>query len=222
MNNDLKRARTNDEKYFRRTQILDSAELLFEEVGYESFSMANLAKIAGVVKGTLYLYFRTREEVFLTLYNQSLIRWSGVFLDGLQPGMSDQDYAETLYETAMADGSFVPLLARLEHVIEHNVSIEKLVESKRSFIQRIGFITNATESAISLNQTQAAEVVRTMGVLLVGATRADQAPNLDGEEIPADVQSLMDLFSSKNMFITNACRIIAAIRADGGWDQGKH
>jgi len=214
MNNDLKRARTNDEKYFRRTQILDSAELLFEEVGYESFSMANLAKIAGVVKGTLYLYFRTREEVFLTLYNQSLARWSEVFLSRLKSAMSDHDYACALYETAMADGSFVPLLARLEHVIEHNVSIEKLVESKRSFIQRVGFITNATESAISLNQTQAAEVVRTMGVLLVGATRADQAPNLDGEEIPADVQSLMDLFSSKNMFVKNACRIIAAIRAE--------
>jgi len=214
MNNDLKRARTNDEKYFRRTQILDSAELLFEEVGYESFSMANLAKTAGVVKGTLYLYFRTREEVFLTLYNQSLARWSEVFLSRLKSAMSDHDYACALYETAMADGSFVPLLARLEHVIEHNVSIEKLVESKRSFIQRIGFITNATESAISLNQTQAAEVVRTMGVLLVGATRADQAPNLDGEEIPADVQSLMDLFSSKNMFVKNACRIIAAIRAE--------
>ena len=214
MNNDLKRARTNDEKHFRRTQILDSAELLFEEVGYESFSMANLAKTAGVVKGTLYLYFRTREEVFLTLYNQSLARWSEVFLSRLKSAMSDHDYACALYETAMADGSFVPLLARLEHVIEHNVSIEKLVESKRSFIQRVGFITNATESAISLNQTQAAEVVRTMGVLLVGATRADQAPNLDGEEIPADVQSLMDLFSSKNMFVKNACRIIAAIRAE--------
>ena len=214
MNNDIKRARTNDEKHFRRTQILDSAELLFEEVGYESFSMANLAKTAGVVKGTLYLYFRTREEVFLTLYNQSLARWSEVFLSRLKSAMSDHDYACALYETAMADGSFVPLLARLEHVIEHNVSIEKLVESKRSFIQRVGFITNATESAISLNQTQAAEVVRTMGVLLVGATRADQAPNLDGEEIPADVQSLMDLFSSKNMFVKNACRIIAAIRAE--------
>lgn len=214
MNNDLKRARTNDEKHFRRTQILDSAELLFEEVGYESFSMANLAKTAGVVKGTLYLYFRTREEVFLTLYNQSLARWSEVFLSRLKSAMSDHDYACALYETAMADGSFVPLLARLEHVIEHNVSIEKLVKSKRSFIQRVGFITNATESAISLNQTQAAEVVRTMGVLLVGATRADQAPNLDGEEIPADVHSLMDLFSSKNMFVKNACRIIAAIRAE--------
>lgn len=215
MSNELKRARTQDEKYFRRVQILESAELLFQEVGYESFSMGNLAKKAGVVKGTLYLYFKTREEVFLTLYNQSLIRWSGVFLDGLQTAMSDHDYAETLYETAMADGSFVPLLARLEHVIEHNVSLDKLVESKRNFIERVGCIARATESAISLDQTQATEVVRTMGVLLVGATRADQAPNLDGEEIPEDVQSLMDLFSSKNMFIKNACRIISAIRAAG-------
>ena len=95
MSNELKRARTQDEKYFRRVQILESAELLFQEVGYESFSMGNLAKKAGVVKGTLYLYFKTREEVFLTLYNQSLIRWSGVFLDGLQTAMSDRDYAET-------------------------------------------------------------------------------------------------------------------------------
>ena len=214
MSNELKRARTQDEKYFRRVQILESAELLFQEVGYESFSMSNLAKKSGVVKGTLYLYFKTREEVFLTLYNQSLIRWSGVFLDGLQTAMSDRDYAETLYETAMEDGSFVPLLVRLEHVIEHNVSLDKLVESKRNFIERVGGIARATESAISLNQSQAAEVVRTLGVLLVGATSADQAPGFEGEEIPEDVQSLQDLFSSKSMFVKNACRIISAIRTD--------
>ena len=34
MSNELKRARTQDEKYFRRVQILESAELLFQEVGY--------------------------------------------------------------------------------------------------------------------------------------------------------------------------------------------
>jgi hypothetical protein len=128
--------------------------------------------------------------------------------------MSDRDYAETLYETAMEDGSFVPLLVRLEHVIEHNVSLDKLVESKRNFIERVGGIARATESAISLNQSQAAEVVRTLGVLLVGATSADQAPGFEGEEIPEDVQSLQDLFSSKSMFVKNACRIISAIRTD--------
>jgi len=64
MSVERKRARTQDQKHFRRQQILDAAEQHFAEVGYEGFSMANLAKLAGVVKGTLYLYFKTREEVF--------------------------------------------------------------------------------------------------------------------------------------------------------------
>jgi AcrR family transcriptional regulator len=213
MNNDLRRARTEEQKYFRRQQILDAAEGHFREVGYEAFSMANLARLAGVVKGTLYLYFKTREEVFLTLYNQSLVRWSQVFLDNLSLDMTDHDYVRTLYETATADGSFIPLLTRLEHVIEHNVSIESLIESKRNFIERVGHITEATAPILKLNQSQSSEVVRTMGVLLIGATRADQGPSLQGEDIPSDVQALIDLFSSENLFIKNACRIIAGIRA---------
>jgi AcrR family transcriptional regulator len=214
MSSDLRRARTEQQKYFRRQQILDAAEVHFCAVGYEAFSMTNLAKLAGVVKGTLYLYFKTREEVFLTLYNQSLMRWSHVFLDHLALGMSDRDYVLTLYKTAMADGSFIPLLARLEQAIEHNVSIDKLVESKRLFIERVKCIATATAPILDLDQSQSSEVVRTMGVLLVGATRADQGPSLEGEDIPQDVQFIIDLFSSENIFIKNACRIIVGIRAN--------
>lgn len=214
MSAERKRARTQDQKHFRRQQILDAAEQHFTEVGYEGFSMANLAKLAGVVKGTLYLYFKTREEVFLNLYNQSLVRWSHVFLDQLQDAMTDQDYAKTLYTTALADGSFIPLLARLEHVIEHNVSIDSLIQSKLNFIERMDCIAQATAPVLGLNQSQSLELVKIMGVLLVGATRADQGPSLQGEDIPADVQGLIDSFTSEPIFIKNACRIISGIRAD--------
>lgn len=214
MSNELRRARTQDQKYFRRQQILEAAEQHFADVGYEAFSMVNLARLAGVVKGTLYLYFKTREEVLLTLYNQSLVRWSHVFLDQLHSDMTDRDYVATLYSTAMADRSFIPLLTRLEHVIEHNVSIERLVESKRHFIERIDCVAQATNAALGLNQSQASELVKTMGVLLVGATRADQGPSLHGEAIPEDVQVLIDSFSSQQLFIKNACRIISGIRTE--------
>jgi len=207
-----RRARTEEQKSFRRMQILDAAEKHFLEVGYEAFSMASLARLAGVVKGTLYLYFKTREEVLLTLYNQSLVRWSHSFIAHLSADMTDRTYASTLYSTAMADGSFIPLLIRLEHVIEHNVSIESLIESKRIFIARIDQIAVQTSSILELTKAQASEVVRTMGVLLVGSTRADQGPSLKGEAIPPDVQELIDLFSSETVFIKNACRIIAGIR----------
>jgi len=77
------RARTEEQKALRRQAVLEAAEAYFHEVGYEAFSMAQLARRAGVVKGTLYLYFKTREELFLTLYEQSLVRWSQVFRDCL-------------------------------------------------------------------------------------------------------------------------------------------
>jgi len=216
MNTELRRARTQDQKYFRRKEILEAAERLLDEVGYEAFSMANLAKLAGVVKGTLYLYFKTREEVLLTLYNQSLERWSHVFLDRLNDAMRDRDYVLALYQTAVADRSFIPLLTRLEHVIEHNVSIDSLIESKRHFIDRVDCIAKASAPVLSLNDPKASEVVNVMGVLLIGATRADQGPSLEGEDIPRDVQSLLKSFSSEAIFIKNACRIIAGIRADIG------
>jgi TetR/AcrR family transcriptional regulator len=208
------RARTQEDKTFRRIQILDAAEKYFQEVGYEAFSMASLARLAGVAKGTLYLYFTTREEVFLTLYNRSLVRWSHSFTEQFNDTMTDQTYVETLYATALADGSFIPLLTRLEYVIEHNVAIDSLIQSKRNFIAQIDRIAELSSSILGLTKVQASEVIRILGVLLVGASSTDQGPSLDNEELPEDVQKLITSFSSQPLFIKNAVRIIEAIRTE--------
>ena len=65
-----RRARSEEQKALRRQAVLLAAEAYFLDVGYEAFSMAQLAKRAGLVKGTLYLYFKT-EELFLTLYERA-------------------------------------------------------------------------------------------------------------------------------------------------------
>lgn len=209
----LHRARTQDQKHFRRQQILDAAKAHFEAVGYESFSMANLAKQAGVAKGTLYLYFATREEVFLALYGQSLLRWSDLFINSLRGDMSDRDYCQSLHNTAMADDGFVPLLVRLEHMIEHNVSFERLMETKRLFAARIKLIAQASAPVLGLTQAQATDLVKAMGVLLIGVSGADQGPSLHDETVPDDVQGFIDSFASENIFVTNACFIISGLRA---------
>jgi TetR/AcrR family transcriptional regulator len=208
------RARTQEDKFFRRIQILDAAEKYFQEVGYEAFSMASLARMAGVAKGTLYLYFTTREEVFLTLYNRSLVRWSHRFTEQFNDTMTDQKYVETLYATALVDGSFIPLLTRLEHVIEHNVAIASLIQSKRIFIEQVDRIAELSSSILDLTKVQTSELIRTLGVLLVGASSTDQGPSLEGEDIPSEIQELIDSFSSKSIFTKNGCRIIAGIRSE--------
>ena len=208
------RARSEEQKTLRRNAVLKVAELYFLEVGYEAFSMSHLAKRAGVAKGTLYLYFETREEIFLTLYEQSLIRWSQIFINDLPVSMTSKSYAQKLYSTAMADGTFLPLLIRLEHIIEHNVAIPRLISSKQIFIDQVDAIAEVTSIALTLNKPQAIEVVKTMGVLLIGATQGDQAPSLDNEELPKDVRDLIDSFSSEPLFIKNAARVIEGIRSE--------
>ena len=208
------RARSSEQKALRRHAVLETAEVYFKEVGYEAFSMAQLAKKSGVAKGTLYLYFNTREELFLTLYEQSLVRWSQIFIGSLSDTMTSKTYAQSLYKTTQADGVFLPLLIRLEHVIEHNVAILRLIESKRVFINQVEAVAAATSTALRLSTAQATEVVKTMGVLLIGATQTDQSPALDDEDLPADVQHLITSFSSEPLFIKNAARIIEGIRAE--------
>ena len=210
------RARSAEQKALRRQAVLEAAEAYFLEVGYEAFSMAQLAKKAGLVKGTLYLYFKTREELFLTLYEQSLMRWSQVFISHLSNAMTSRAYAQTLFTTAQADGAFLPLLIRLEHVIEHNVSIPRLIKSKQVFKQQVETVAAPTSTSLSLNAAQATEVVKTMGVLLIGATRSDQGPALDNEALPSDVQALIASFASEPLFVKNAVRIIEGIRAETG------
>ena len=209
-----RRARSAEQKAQRRQAVLEAAETHFLDVGYEAFSMTQLAKKSGVVKGTLYLYFKTREELFLTLYEQSLIRWSQVFIGYLSDSMTSETYARALYNTAVADGTFLPLLIRLEHVIEHNVAIPRLIESKRVFITQVEVVAKATSTSLKLSKAQATEVVKTMGVLLIGAMGADQGPSLVNEELPDDVQDLIASFASEPLFVRNVVRIIEGIRAE--------
>ena len=210
------RARSTEQKALRRHAVLAAAETYFHEVGYEAFSMAQLAKKTGVAKGTLYLYFQTREELFLTLYEQSLIRWSQVFINDLSKPMKTNAYCQKLFSTASEDGTFLPLLIRLEHVIEHNVAIPRLINSKQVFITQVEALAEVTSISLTLSKAQAIEVVKTMGVLLIGATQGDQGPSLDHEELPEDVQNLIVSFSSEPLFVKNAVRIIEGIRAEAG------
>jgi AcrR family transcriptional regulator len=51
----------------KRQQILDGARRLFLAEGFDAASMGEIAREAGVSKGTLYVYFDSKEELFAEL-----------------------------------------------------------------------------------------------------------------------------------------------------------
>src|SRR5262244_236696 len=48
----------------KRRQILDGARAVFLAQGFDAASMGEIARAAGVSKGTLYVYFENKEELF--------------------------------------------------------------------------------------------------------------------------------------------------------------
>ena len=56
----------------RPREILDAALALFAEKGFAATRMDDIASRAGVTKGTIYLYFDSKEEVFKSLVRESI------------------------------------------------------------------------------------------------------------------------------------------------------
>lgn len=61
------RALDSDDKQARRDAILAAARGLFLVDSHQLPSAAQIASAAGLAKGTVYLYFRTKEEIFVAL-----------------------------------------------------------------------------------------------------------------------------------------------------------
>jgi AcrR family transcriptional regulator len=57
-------------KQARPGEILDAALSVFAEKGYAAARMEDIAARAGVTKGTIYLYFQSKEDVFKSLARQ--------------------------------------------------------------------------------------------------------------------------------------------------------
>ncbi len=61
---------------FRRGEILQAARKVFSRQGYRSTTVDEIAEEAGIAKGTLYLYFKAKEEIYLTALTQDCRRLS--------------------------------------------------------------------------------------------------------------------------------------------------
>lgn len=60
------------EKLKRRKQILDAARALLFEKGLKATSISQIAKLAELGVGTIYFYYRSKEEIFAELQEEGL------------------------------------------------------------------------------------------------------------------------------------------------------
>jgi TetR/AcrR family transcriptional regulator, transcriptional repressor for nem operon len=136
-----KRKRERRPPEVRREQILDAAARVFADKGPYAATMDEVAAAAGVAKGTVYLYFDSKERLLLGLgnrYTEELVRRSNQLLEGDSPGSLLDRFDGFLEE--VADFHFVE--RELHHVLFHGEAVSEaetmreLRELMRRFIEK--------------------------------------------------------------------------------------
>ncbi len=80
-----RRATSEEQKNAKRETILKSARDLYQTRQYDEVDVATIAVESGIAKGTVYLYFRTKEEIFVELYREAYAGW----LEAMREGLAD-------------------------------------------------------------------------------------------------------------------------------------
>src|ERR1700727_3185671 len=94
-----------DDDSSKRRQILDGASKVFMDLGFDGASMGEIARAAGVSKGTLYVYFADKNRLFEAIVEEERIE-QGRIAFNFEPG---RDVPTTLLEFGQA---YMQLLCR--------------------------------------------------------------------------------------------------------------
>ena len=59
-------------RHDKRARIMDAAIKVFAERGFHTATVAEIAKAAGVADGTIYLYFKSKDDLLLRLFDEKM------------------------------------------------------------------------------------------------------------------------------------------------------
>lgn len=135
----LKRARSSEDKEARRVAILRVARDLFDRHSFEAIGMAEVATRARLAKGTVFLYFGTKELLFFDLLDEMVAEWLGMVHELV--AQDDKPWpsarlARVLTETLTDRPALARLLTLSTTVLEPNVPAQRLGEFRHKLLRR--------------------------------------------------------------------------------------
>lgn len=149
------RARRDEDKEARRRHLLDEALALYEGTSYAEVKMADVAERARLAKGTVFLYFPTKEALFLSLLEERLFAWFeklDALLEHGEGRWTGPRMARTVAESLEGEETLTRLLALLQTVLEQNVSVEQVRGFKERLLAAMGRSAARVEKRLAFLQ----------------------------------------------------------------------
>ncbi|SDP02107.1 TetR/AcrR family transcriptional regulator [Halobacillus sp. SY10] len=113
-------------------QIIDAAVEVIAENGYHSSQVSKIAKKAGVADGTIYLYFKNKEDILVSLFQEKM----GQFIEKIEQETTSKQSAEQKLLT-LIQTHFEQLAA------DHHLAIVtqlELRQSNKELRQKINYV----------------------------------------------------------------------------------
>ncbi len=105
-------------RYHRKT-LLDTADRLLMQYGYDGMNMNMLAKEAGYSKATVYVYFESKDEIvrMLCIDRLQLLRreFAVILKNGSEPQEMFGEIRSVLNEFAIEDGAYFDFICSQRH-----------------------------------------------------------------------------------------------------------
>jgi len=147
--------RKERERERRRQQIIVAAKRVFSEKGFNKATMEDIAKEAELSPGTIYLYFKNKDELYASL-SLRILQYLNIRLEHVakQEGISTEEKIEALKEAMFDVYDFDPLVTiNMFHLQSsetlRNLSPELLDEIKGLSRSSLGTISDIFQEGIS-------------------------------------------------------------------------
>ncbi len=170
------RAMSDEEKLERRHAILAAALDLLTKNDYHEISISSVARKAGVAKGTIFLYFRTKEELFLQLQIGEYKSWFNdinrrlhVLLQHNRKKGDIKDFVKIVVSSSADHPMLIRMIPILQVTLERNIDYKTALEFKRFLLNETLTTGALIEQCLPfLHQQDGARFLLDLQILLVG------------------------------------------------------
>jgi TetR/AcrR family fatty acid metabolism transcriptional regulator len=137
---------TGNRKEAKRQRILDAAVVEIARRGYYGTTVSAVARRAGVADGTIYLYFKNKEEILVSIFERAMRR----FIDDAQPIVDATDAnAEQKLRRVIALhlgllGEYRDLAVIFQVEFRHTLHVQELL-SRRGIREYLALIAHIVE-----------------------------------------------------------------------------
>ena len=166
-----KRAYSDTEKQQREAKIIEAAQALLIENNYHDINMSGVAKAANLAKGTVYLYFKTKEELFLAVFEQHGQAWLEDItqqLTNLGTSPSQDEVIQVLVTSLSSRPNLIQLAALKEIILEHNIAFDRAHQHKVWMRDALSGLGQQMADALDIDPDHAIKVLRWMLIFVKG------------------------------------------------------